>query len=41
MTPAVSRKTASANDNLSEVPEKTNLDTVKMMEVKCEVIVIK
>ena len=34
------QKTTIANNNLSEDPEKTNLGTVKMMEAKCEDIVI-
>ena len=34
------QRTTFANTNLSEDPEKTNLGTVKMMEAKCEVIVI-
>ena len=41
MTPAISREPHKfANNNLSEDPEKTNIGTVKMMEAKCEVIVI-
>ena len=34
------QKTTFANNNLSEDTEKTNSGTVKMMEAKCEVIVI-
>ena len=34
------QRTTFANNNLSEDPEKTNIGTVKMMEAKCEVIVI-
>ena len=34
------QRTRFANNNLSEDPEKTNIGTVKMMEAKCEVIVI-
>ena len=34
------QKTTIANNNHSEDPEKTNLGPVKMMEAKCEVIVI-
>ena len=34
------QRTTFANSNASEDPEKTNIGTVKMMEAKCEVIVI-
>ena len=34
------KRTTFANNNLSEDPEKTNIGTVKMMEAKCEVVII-
>ena len=34
------QRTTFAKNYLSEDPEKTNVGTVKMMEAKCEVIVI-